>query len=542
MALVAEFNTTISPAELKRATGREAAKHFDLNTRFSPATEDPNGPYTHKKLEELRKPSQCSPYRVEIHSETDGSAYLTIKPENSPDSDSVTLPLVGRHRLTDADIRFAREKPLIVHPVVAALATYDNHRGDLATKQIDFGDLNLAGCKSVRDFLASGGLIGARNLNVQAALPAGQSLTGLFAIADWMDTASRTPPRMSAAFIREALTWSSQNVIPGTCLWLGTGSENVPLGQRVEYALQTGAITTEQYVAFRREQLRFVKELGHVPILFPDQMQNGLDAKANISLINQLLSTFLGEIVLHKLGKPFLEPTGYLTNEVLQDTAGNGYAVKSSHPGFPYQMEDDAAIQLANDRNPNRRVVMHTGDDRGFAYDFYVGAVRQARLGGPSNPNFFINRNGYKFVNDRNISALLGYLGLNPHQSIAAIIRLSQHFHEVVAGSPESPLARKSLQDFWDLMAPAMLLSQRSFFGPFQPTPAYTGHVELSHRFAGVLHPEDGHPLPHRDISLQGRERQALARDHLLAHVYAGAVTAEELPEVMGNNRELLGV
>ncbi|OGI20687.1 MAG: hypothetical protein A3B68_09090 [Candidatus Melainabacteria bacterium RIFCSPHIGHO2_02_FULL_34_12] len=439
--------------------------------------------------------------------------------------------LTPRAEITGADIQWLKNNSLIVDPIAAALAVYKREKikpGQMIGENAFDYDANERIIKS----LLSGGSGCADNLNI----PGIPELKNLLGIAAAMDTACRTPDMMSAELIQAVTKWYGENFGEAT-FWIGAGTENVPKEQRIEAALTTGKITEDDYVKYRLEQIEYILSLGHTPIMFPDQMQNGYGDEQNIALITRMLSQHPNEIVLHKLGSPFNSKTDYLNLAVLQAVAHLAYAVKTSDPHYEQQIRDYNSIRAAVVVG-NKNVVMYTGDDRGFPFIWEVGAREQLK----ESDDVTSGRNDFKFISGKNISALLGYIGLNPRQTIKAIIELSKWFEEESRGVIcDHARANQHLDNYWKLMAPAMALSTDCFFGPFDRTPAYTGRVESANRFFGVLRPEDGSVLEHRGPHWEDEIDKQVMDGRLLALlVNAGAITVDDLPTVIGRNKKML--
>jgi hypothetical protein len=479
-------------------------------------------------------PSQSDLYRWEFRPGSGGGVAMVTPAGGS--CQPIEIPLTPRAELTAEDLQWIATHSLIVEPVAAALAVY--HLQEVRDDMVGVTAIDHDANERVMRNILSGGSAGAGLLGIRPHA----ELDNLVAVAAAMDTACRTPQMMDPAFIETILAWYDSK-FPEATLWLGTGSEHVPAAQRKPHALRDGLIGMDAYIEARRKQLDIVLEMGERrhPILFPDQMQAEYGAQNNIQTINALLGVSPNNIVLHKLGSPFNALTDYLTLEVLRATAHLAYAVKSSDPRLPMQIEDYRAVRAACEKTTSP-VVLFTGDDRGFPFDWVFGAQQQLEQHRKAGQDNTAPRNGFTFVRDANTSALLGYLNLNLHQTIVAIVRLSQWYDEMKKGEGcNQQKAKGYLDQYWALMAPAMGLSTDSFFGKWDPTPAYTWRAEMAYRFTGVLQDRDGEVLPHRATKWSDSlDRRVLAGRLLAWMVVSGAITAEELPAVLGANRARL--
>lgn len=480
-----------------------------------------------------RAPSDADElYRWEINGDR-----AVVRPFTSTHEKPVEIELTLRATLTADDVRFLRENPQIVELVPAALGVYKPEcvpaMGEIPPDAFDF-EANAR----IFENLRSGGVAHAANLDLKGF----EGLKDLLAVAAFMDTACRTPDRMSPALVELVVNWYGQ--FKDATVWIGAGTEHVPLDKRVDQALAKGEISRDEYLQFRRKQLQLIHDLKKTPILFPDQMQNGLSEEANISILRELLSTYEGEVVRHKLCSPFNPRTDWDTNTVLSGTADLAYAVKTSDPRFENQLQDYGSVTHAS-KQARSPVVVYTGDDRGFPGDFQYGATQQLKKRlQTGEPDKTYSRNGFTFIKDVNISGLLGYIGLNPFQTIAAVGKLSRWYHEKAKGdSCDATTANNHLKDFWKLMAPAMAMSTDAFFGENDPTLAYTWRVYVANRLTGVLKENDGKVLPHRSTTWTDREDQEILARRMLSYmVVAGAITSRELRDVVRVNRTLLGM
>jgi hypothetical protein len=412
----------------------------------------------------------------------------------------------------------SKEHPLIVDPYAAALALYDPNIGNM--EKVEWPHFREAGSQRILDHIRSGGVEDpeARDFLGQAVM---------------MDTASRTPSIMTPDFIKKAQRWYAENG-EGASLWIGAGSENylLPPGERLG-ALNGGKADRARYIEARREQLEFVQGLGQTPILFPDIMHHGLDDDANEKIIREILAGKEGEVILHKLGTPFVKETDWFTPELLKRIAGLGKGVKTSNPIFANQVNDYNAIMAG-------KGAMYTGDDRNFALVWLMGAIKQIQTDNPTPPTH--ERNGFHFIKDKNANALLGYIGLNPKQTIAGIIELSKWYHEKMKGKQcHHPTADKHLNNYLEIMMPAMGMSIDAFFSKYNHTPAYTGYVELANRFSGVIIDKDGSPLPHRRSLLDGTNSQKHINGRFLAWQFlSGAIPSDKVEDAIGKNSKIL--
>lgn len=528
--------TNLSAADLNLY--RPEAFRYGLEGLTLPSTRDPNIPASDLNLGFTQPGGRwqtptISPTESPLFewsfptSRVDQNPVAHVRPVNGGPTEEVRL--TPRAMLSRQDLRWLRTHELIVDPVVAAGAVYKIERITNGMVQQDCFDVE-ANRRIIRN-LATAGQAEAIHLDI----PSYHALDESFAVAAAMDTAGRTPAMMSQEFIEYGINFYGTE-FPGVSMWIGTGSEHIAAENRRHYALRDGAVPLTEYIEARRKQIELVFGVGQRPILFPDAMQDGLGDAKNIELIRTLLGTKPGEIVAHKLGSPFLSSTDYLTLEVLKHIADLAAAVKSSDPRFPAQIDDYLAVQDAS-RRAAKPVVLYTGDDRGFPFCWELGARQQLQRGGQHTTQ----RNGFTFVSDANISGLLGYIGLNPRQTIVAIIRLSQWYHEMKKGTGANVAKRDQYLDaYWELMAPAMALSTDAFFGKWDPTPAYTWRVETANRFTGVLREGDGHVLPHRQSTWDGPNRQVLASRLFVQMAFCGAITPREMPAIIGANKDLL--
>jgi len=412
----------------------------------------------------------------------------------------------------------SKEHPLIVDPYAAALALYDPSIGNM--EKVEWCHFREAGSQRILDYIRSGGVED----------PEAKDFLGQ---AVMMDTASRTPSIMTPDFIEKAQRWYAENG-EGASLWIGAGSENylIPPGERLA-ALSNGRADRDRYIAARREQLELVQSLGQTPILFPDIMHHGLGDDANEEIIRAILAGKEGQVILHKLGTPFVKETDWFTHSLLERIAGLGKGVKTSAPIFANQVDDYNAIMAGKGS-------MYTGDDRNFALVWLMGAINQVIENNPTPPTH--ERNGFHFIKDKNANALLGYIGLNPKQTIAAIIELSKWYHEKIKGKQcHDPTANKHLSNYLEIMMPAMGMSIDAFFSKYNHTPAYTGYVELANRFSSVIIDKDGRPLPHRRSLLDGTNSQKHINGRFLAWQFlSGAIPPNKVEDAIGNNLKIL--
>ncbi len=468
-----------------------------------------------------------------------------------PDLDSKTSK-IGPLNEEFEDLKALSQKlPLLVDPYVAALATYRNNIQ--AGKQIEAGDFLEEPNRKIFEYLAKAGFDD-------------ETAKNFYGIATLMDTASRTPEIMSKGFIEHVMDFYSKLARKhGTKIWMGTGTESLAPYKRGDGAIKAakGGLTKEQYIAARKEQIDFVHDLNKRyglrenpmdPIIFPGAEQNGLSDEDNIKIYKELLEYCEKQYgyksgILHKLGSPFRADTNFVNENVLAGAAGFAQAVKTSHPLLAKQFKDIETIAKAGSKT-------YTGDDRNFALDWLWGArkalteirtqAEKEKGWSPAtlaknfgSPEFYKllkthKRNGYSFLSQGNVHALLGYIGLNPKQTVVAIVELTKWFYAELAGQKDS--AQQHLDNYMNLMSPAMGMSTQVFFGKTNPTSAYTDFVTRAHQFNGVLDiHENQRPLSHRQMKYaDSSTAQKAINGQLLAWQFlTGAVDIKNAKQIV---------
>lgn len=462
----------------------------------------------------------------------------------------------------------SKERPLLVDPYAAVLAVYNKDvNPSLANKvtEADFDAMQTAN-KAVADFIRSAGREDSK-------------LDNFFGMAVMMDTASRTPALMSSGLIEHMMKFYADYAKEHKSkMWVGAGSEHLEASQQGDGAIASGAVLKDVYIAARKKQIDKLAELNDTaglgvdgekllePIIFPAIEQNGLSAAENIDIALQLGNYAVSKgmrPIMHKLGSPFVPATDYVTDEIVKGGSGPYQAVKSSVPlmnkldvpgfeAFSGQKEDYYA---ASDQLQSK---LYTGDDRNFgmvwlwaanreleqakqriterieAGTFYLG---QSYIDAQKPKQGILqahSRNGYTFLKGINANALLGYIGLNPSQTANAIIELSNWFYDsldahalmenarVNGGSDDFSnkvqAADKHLNNYLQIILPAMGMSTHAFFSNYNPTPSYTDYVTASHKLAGVDLGE-GRPLPHR--RMQGTKDDTIEQKRVIGQQLA---------------------
>ena len=428
-------------------------------------------------------------------------------------------PVVQR---AEIDVERLKALPSVVAmPTVATLGVWDPALQ--LDQPIGKEHVREVANKRVIENALSGGWLHAKNLS----LPQELELFGFYRIAAMMDTWGRSPQLMTKGLINDQIDWHLENFSDLPML-IGTGSENLEghltSEQRAPGGLREGTIQAT-YIKARKEQLQKVLEAGHTPILFPDVMHKGLSDAENIEIVNQLLKFQVRSIVAHVLGTPFVPDTDWYNLAVLKKTAPNALAVKTSTPNHQAQLDYHRTVTDA-------RSIMLTGDDRGWAVELLYGA--QKLLESKTMPDLEqAERNGFKYIKGpNNIGGLLGYFGLNLHQTIAAINELNQWFHNSVFNTGEE--TESHLKKYLELTVPAMGMSTDVFFGSMNPTKAYTWYVWLSNIFTGVLNEEDGAVLPHKsNVWKNNLEEQIIGGRLLTWMILCGAVTIGEAEQIV---------
>lgn len=483
------------------------------------------------------KPSKQTLYEWEFKQDT---ARVT-----PTDSDStVEIYLTQRAVISEEEVDWMRRHPLIFDPIVAALAVFyldEITKDDFPFKVFDY-DANWR----VAQFLLTLNPFLAPNLEELQNIRdySGRDIYGYYGLATNMDTASRFDG-WSPDFAREANKMYRREF---SCaeLWQGCGAENVPLEQRVPFALRDGKISPEEYAKRRLEQIEDVLNGRKRPIYFSSPMQQGY--AGNDELMLRVLNKHPHQIVVHKLREPFNPLTNYFDRAHAERIAHLSYALKSSDPRYPQQMDDYAAVLEAAKKTPPGapRPMLHTGDDRGFLFVIFKGAnelIKKAKSGQKVET---YKRNGFTFYRDINISCLLGCIGLNPVNMLKLNILLSKYVDEKINGNEENAL--KYEKEYWELGTFYTAYATDSFFGENDPTPAYTWKVWLANRMAGTIKPNEGVPLK---TTFQGKpynrqtywdytlDRRIMAGRSAALACLAGAITSTELPKVIANNEGL---
>lgn len=465
------------------------------------------------------KPARLGPtYRwiFDTHSNT-----VTVEGDNSSKRFLEDHPLLGR---AEIDVDYLRAHPsILAMPTVATLGVWE--RGIEKGQRIEQNDVKADANRKVLECVLSGGWQHAKNLS----LPQDPRLRYFYRPAVMMDTWGRTPGLMSASMINDQIQWHIDHFGDHEIL-IGTGSENlddfhVSREKRGRGGLKEDGMLAK-YIKARTQQLDKVLKAGHTPILFPDIMHMGLSDGENIWIVGNLLKVMERKIVAHVLGTPFVPDTDWYNLNVVEETVGLAKALKTSTPNHQAQLD---YYKKANQKGS----LILTGDDRGWGVEWLYGAQKQ--LEGIDDISVLEegDRNGFGYIEGpNNIGALLGYFGLNLHQTIAAICELNKWYYNKLGGNHTQ--ADEHLSNYRNLTALAMGMSTDVFFGPMNPTRAYTWYVWLANIFTGVLDPEDGYVLPHKaNVWEADGEQQVIGGRLMVWMLLCGAITPGEAEEIV---------
>ena len=455
---------------------------------------------------------------------SDGRALVT--PLGGKKIVPTEVQLTGRVELTEKDFNWMQQHPLAIDPIVAALAVYKLDK--ITDSNFPYDAYDIDANDKIIQFLLTLDPTLAPNLNLIGVDDAENCL----GLALLMDTACRNDT-MSPEFIQNAVN-HLVSTFPSATQWIGCGVENVPSKKRNPFALRDGSIDPKEYIKYRLEQIEYILDKAKVPIYFPSPMQEGYTG--NLELMQEVLGKHPRKVVAHKLREPFNELTNYFDLIILQAIAHLAYAVKTSDPRYYEQMKDYSAVRAAATKD--YKPIMHTGDDRGTFFTLWKGVdelVKKIQKG--EKPETY-ERNYFTFYRDVNISALLGNIGLNPINFIYLDLIASKYVYAKRKGNEVK--ASEYEKEYWRVAAPYTGYSTDSFFGENDPTRAYTWKVWLTNRMAGTLNANDGEVLPARQTSWKdGINRKILAGRHAALGAWAGAFNGEEMPIVLGKNKDL---
>ena len=446
---------------------------------------------------------------------------VTVKNMDGSQSFMVDHPFLKR---AEIDVDYLRAHPSVVAmPTVATLGVWE--RGIEKGQRIGQNNVKTEANKKVLECVLSGGWQHAKNLS----LPQDPRLRYFYRPAVMMDTWGRTPDLMSDSMIGDQIQWHIDN-FGEQGLLIGTGSENLDSFHVAREKRGRGGLKEDgmlaKYMKARTQQLDRVLRAGHTPILFPDVMHMGLSDGENIWIVSDLLKVMERKIVAHVLGTPFVPDTDWYNMEVVKETVGLSKALKTSTPNHKAQLD---YYNAANERGG----LVLTGDDRGWGVEWLYGAQKQFEGDDDINVLEPGDRNGFRYVQGpNNIGALLGYFGLNLHQTIAAICELNKWYYNKLEANHTQ--ADEHLSNYLNLTAPAMGMSTDVFFGPMNPTRAYTWYVWLANIFSGVLDPEDGYVLPHKaNVWEADGEQQIIGGRLMVWMLLCGAITPGEAEEIV---------
>lgn len=364
----------------------------------------------------------------------------------------------------------------------------------------------------------------------------------LFAIATGMDTSCKPPDFPKDSFEMGARFYAEYGY--RSKLFMGAGLEYLldylkeEKGISLEVkdynkAIANGIVSEDDYVDYRQDAIKFIRGLDSKinPIVTASPMQNGLSESRNIKILSQIAHDFyktIPNLVLHRLGSPFLDTTDWHTPEVTEVVARQ-YAggVKTSPPDIFSQLREDyPSIK-------NSGTEMLTGDDKNFALIWLWGAMRQLEERKKRGTDLIYERNGFHFIKGANIHGLLGNTGLAPERMIAGIIELSKWYHAKVKNKSN---ADKHLSNYLEIMLPYTAMSFYSFFGPYRYTPSYPQGIEATHVFAGVHDRKNGIVPPHRRANEKKHQSQLYDGGLLALYALARAQGPEQIAEIVKRN------